>query len=103
MPRPMSGSRLAPKMMRMMNRMMISSGTPNRPMVELLRVVAIFALIVPLIPNASLSGQFASGVSLVEVYATVTDRDGQPITGLTAADFDVTEDERPQKVSAFAA
>src|SRR2546425_10968162 len=46
--------------------------------------------------------QFASGVSLVEVYVTVTDAQGQPVTGLTAADFSVFEDDEPQKIAAFA-
>jgi Ca-activated chloride channel family protein len=72
-------------------------------MMELLRVVANCALIVPLIPIVLLHGQFAAGVNLVEVYATVTDREGRPITGLSASDFAVTEDGRPQTVSAFAA
>lgn len=47
--------------------------------------------------------QFASGVSLVEVYATVVDREGQPVTGLAAADFQVLEDQGPQRVTTFAA
>ena len=47
--------------------------------------------------------QFTSGVSLVEVYATVTDRHGQPVTGLTAADFHVAEDGTPQTITTFAA
>jgi Ca-activated chloride channel family protein len=47
--------------------------------------------------------QFTSGVNLVEVYATVTDERGEPIAGLTAADFAVAEDGRPQQISAFAA
>jgi Ca-activated chloride channel family protein len=72
-------------------------------MMELLRVVAIFALIVPLIPSALSAGQFTSGVNLIEVYATVTDRGGQPITDLKAADFEVREDGQPQTVAAFAA
>ena len=46
---------------------------------------------------------FSSGVHLVEVYATVTDRAGQPVTGLTAANFRVTEDQAPQTITAFAA
>jgi Ca-activated chloride channel family protein len=50
-----------------------------------------------------LQGQFSSGIDLVEVYATVTDRDGQPVTGLTAADFRVAEDELPQAITTFAA
>jgi Ca-activated chloride channel homolog len=50
-----------------------------------------------------LYGQFTSGVNLVEVYATVTGRDGTPLTGLGAADFVVHEDGIPQQVTAFAA
>jgi Ca-activated chloride channel family protein len=37
------------------------------------------------------------------VYATVTDRAGQPVSGLTAADFRVAEDGVPQSISTFAA
>jgi Ca-activated chloride channel family protein len=66
--------------------------------------------IVPLFVGASLAftaatpyAQFTSGVNLVEVYATVTDGRGEPITGLTAADFTVAEDGMPQRISAFAA
>jgi Ca-activated chloride channel family protein len=47
--------------------------------------------------------QFASGVNLVEVYATVTDDNGEPMTGLTQDDFDVRENGEPQPVSTFAA
>jgi Ca-activated chloride channel homolog len=50
-----------------------------------------------------LYGQFTSGVNLVEVYATVTDRAGEPVAGLTAADFHVVEDGTPQTITAFAA
>ena len=46
---------------------------------------------------------FSTGVTLVEVYATVTDREGQPVTGLTAADFKVAEDRVPQDITTFAA
>jgi len=48
-------------------------------------------------------GQFTSGVNLVEVYASVSDRHGEPLTGLTAADFHVVEDGVPQTITAFAA
>jgi Ca-activated chloride channel family protein len=48
-------------------------------------------------------GQFTSGVNLVEVYATVTDQHGEPITGLSASDFCVLEDGVPQTISTFAA
>jgi Ca-activated chloride channel family protein len=50
-----------------------------------------------------LYAQFTSGVNLVEVYATVTDRAGEPVAGLTAADFSVSEDGAPQAITAFAA
>ena len=61
-------------------------------------------LIVPLFAAAALAyGQFTSGVDLVEVYATVTDASGQPVEGLTADDFRVEEDARPQAITAFAA
>jgi Ca-activated chloride channel family protein len=42
-------------------------------------------------------------VQLVEVYATVTDANGEPVTGLKREDFEVREDETLQEVSAFAA
>ena len=68
------------------------------------------AAIVPLFLGASLAltvakpyAQFTSGVNLVEVYATVTDARGEPVPGLTAADFSVAEDGVPQRISAFAA
>lgn len=47
--------------------------------------------------------QFASGVNVVEVYATVTDAAGEPVTGLTQADFIVRENGDAQQVSTFAA
>lgn len=62
------------------------------------------AAIVPLFLGVSLAyGQFTGGVNLVEVYATVTDARGQPVTGLTAADFRIAEDGSTQAISAFAA
>lgn len=68
------------------------------------------AAIVPLFLGALLAyvtakpyAQFTSGVNLVEVYATVTDRRGEPVAGLTAADFQIAEDGGGQAISAFAA
>jgi Ca-activated chloride channel family protein len=49
------------------------------------------------------TGQFTSGVSLVEVYATVVDEKGDPVSGLAADDFIVEEDGRRQQIEAFAA
>jgi Ca-activated chloride channel family protein len=51
----------------------------------------------------SFAGQFTSEVSLVEVYASVTDSAGTPVSGLTANEFLVEEDGEPQPISAFAA
>ena len=49
------------------------------------------------------AAQFSSGVNLVEVYATVTDEHGEPISGLDRDDFEVREDGHLQTVSTFAA
>src|SRR5262244_3724848 len=92
MPRPRPGSRLAPKMITMIARMMSSSGNPMRPIAWLLE-----AAIVPLL-TVGLGAQFTSGVNLVEVYATVTDPRGEPISGLQSGDFHVLEDGTPQTI-----
>jgi Ca-activated chloride channel homolog len=42
-------------------------------------------------------------VQLVEVYASVTDAAGEPVTGLEQGDFVVFENGRPQAVTTFAA
>jgi len=52
---------------------------------------------------ARAQAQFVSGVHLIEVYVTVTDRDGHPVTGLTKQDFTVYENEQPQELSVFTA
>jgi len=51
----------------------------------------------------ALRAQFASGVSLVEVYATVVDQRGEAVAGLRADDFEVEEDGQPQTISVFTA
>src|SRR5262245_3137227 len=112
MPRPMSGSRLAPKTMKIIARITSSSGSPRLPMVRLLVrlarrrtsgiVPSIIAGLLVFAPAATLYGQFTTKVSLVEVYATVTDANGRLVTGLTASDFRVSEDGRPQTVTTFA-
>jgi Ca-activated chloride channel family protein len=53
--------------------------------------------------SQTITPQFSSGVQLVEVYASVTDGRGVPITDLRQADFEVLEDGVPQTVSVFAA
>lgn len=49
------------------------------------------------------AGQFTSGVNLVEVYASATDSQGNPITGLTQADFELRENGELQAISNFGA
>ena len=82
-------------------RMMMSSGMPIRPSMRWhCTTFALAALF--LAGAAGLEGQFSSGVSVVEVYAAVTDAQGNPVTGLRREDFTVLEDSRAQTVSAFA-
>jgi hypothetical protein len=47
--------------------------------------------------------QFISGVNVVEVYATVSDKAGKPVTGLSREAFIVRENGDPQQVTTFAA
>lgn len=47
--------------------------------------------------------QFTSGVDLVEVYATVSDSRGAPLTGLSRDDFSIDEDGRRQEIRTFSA
>ena len=70
---------------------------------ETIVIVPLIVAALGLAPQAIVRAQFVSGVNLVEVYATVTDRRGAPIAGLTAADFQVSEDGQPQRVTTFAA
>jgi len=54
--------------------------------------------------TATTHAQFVSEtleVRLIEVDATVTDREGMPVTGLTAADFELFENGRPQPITNF--
>src|SRR5262245_57534212 len=118
MPRPSCGSRLAPKMMMTMARMTSISGNPSRPMLKLLarivppvprprRTFAVLAMaagvaVFPYASGVSRTAQFASRVSLVEVYATVTGPDGRAVEDLRPSDFVVEEDGVSQKIEAFA-
>ena len=90
------------------NMMLPLFGKGPRNSITLLRAVR-FGGAAPLLIVALLFGwsrpaatQFSSGVSLVEVYAAVLDKAGNPVTGLSQTDFTVLEDGRPQGISAFA-
>lgn len=45
--------------------------------------------------------QFTSSVDQVEIYASVTDAAGRPVTGLRVDDFAVREDGVPQRITVF--
>lgn len=44
---------------------------------------------------------FRTGTNVIRVDATVIDRHGHPVPSLTAADFEVREDGKPQNISSF--
>ena len=52
-------------------------------------------------PSSQSAPQFRSGVDLVHLDVSVLDRDRRPVKALTAADFTVLEDGKPQPVAAF--
>lgn len=85
----------------------MSSGTP-KPMAlpfryeERRNSIILLVLVVAVLTGALASAQFSSGVNLVEVYAAVTDKAGNPVKGLTRGDFTVLEDGQAQVLSAFA-
>ena len=51
---------------------------------------------------AAAQGPIRSGVDLVHFAVAVTDRQGKPVTGLTADDFEVVERGTPQRIQFFA-
>jgi Ca-activated chloride channel family protein len=70
------------------------------------RVLAVAALLVLTVagPRADQSQQpFRAGVDLVNFGVTVVDRQGKPVTGLTADDFQILENGKPQAVKFFVA
>jgi len=69
-----------------------------------LALAALGALFPAATPNAQEESQarFSSGVQAVEVYATVTDATGEPVTGLRADDFQLDDDGRRQSITTFA-
>jgi Ca-activated chloride channel homolog len=78
---------------------------PGHPTVSAPLVVA---SVVAVILGGTLGAQeepqarFSSGVQAVEVYATVTDSAGEPVTGLRADDFQLDDDGHRQSITTFA-
>ena len=66
-------------------------------------ITLIFVSFVSLVVAAQQPTTFRTRVDLVNIGVTVTDRKGNLVTDLTAADFEVIEDGRKQTVSYFAA
>ncbi len=71
---------------------------------SLLLVLATAIVAGPVLPSAQQAEPqqpvFRTGVDLIELDVSVLDRNRRPVRGLTAADFTVTEDGRPQRVVA---
>jgi Ca-activated chloride channel family protein len=80
--------------------------SPSGPWCYSLFVLVSFVSLVVAAPRriaAQQSTTFRTGVDLVNIGVTVTDRKGNLVTDLTAEDFQITEDGRPQTLSYFAA
>lgn len=60
-----------------------------------------FILAVPNTPAQQASVRETVEVRLIEIDAVVTDRDGNPITGLSSADFELFENGKPQSITNF--
>jgi len=75
--------------------------------VRRLAAVATMSLAALMIAAPRLAGQegfrFKSGVELINVNATVTDRSGRFVSGLKQSDFVVYEDEQPIEITHFSA
>jgi VWFA-related protein len=76
---------------------MISSGR------DVIGIAAVLTVLIA--PLLEAGGQdrptFRSSTRLVELSVVVTDRDRNPLSGLTAADFEIFDDGKPQKVELF--
>lgn len=53
-------------------------------------------------PQAPRPPTFSTGVKVVNVFATIRDKDGHIVTNLTKDDFTLLEDDRPQTIRYFA-
>lgn len=52
-------------------------------------------------PTQAQQAVFRAGAQTVSIYATVRDRDGRLVPGLTKADFQVLDDGRPAEITTF--
>src|SRR5688572_8343970 len=95
----------------MMTRMISISGSPMGPksarrpiansLAPPLAAIALILALTAAAPAGLVPPQFATRVTQVEVYATVTGSDGRAVKDLGRDDFEVFEDGEPQKITAF--
>ena len=69
---------------------------------RLLASLLVLILAVPSFVDGQQTPAFRSGVNLILVDVTVRDSKGQPIRNLTAADFEILENGKPQAIVTFA-
>ena len=67
------------------------------------RAVLILGLTIATVTVAAAQQTFRTTVDLVHFGVVVTDKQGSPITGLTAHDFEITEAGKPQTIKFFTA
>jgi VWFA-related protein len=78
---------------------MIQLALASRRTLRLAANLALILLASPAAPQAPPT--FPGGVELVRIDVVVLDRDGQPVTGLTAADFEITDGGRAREILSF--
>ncbi len=64
--------------------------------------ISLFLIALLVLPPASPQTLFKVPVDVIVVNAIVTDKDGKPVTDLTASDFRVYEDDKLQSIQTFA-
>jgi Ca-activated chloride channel family protein len=67
------------------------------------RAVLILGLAIATVTAAAAQQTFRTAVDLIHFAVVVTDKQGSPITGLTADDFEIKEAGKPQTIKFFAA
>src|SRR5678815_1392829 len=77
-------------------------GSGSDMQTRLLASLVVLVLAAPAFVVGQQAPTFRSGVNLILVDVTVRDGKGQPIRNLTAADFEILENGKPQSIVTFA-